>query len=219
MSKLSRERYTLPEIAYEWGVSVPDIVDRGRSGKLSLYAYAKCSGSITQDQESETYARSEPVRGMVKLDPTDLEEALHKGQVDISKGQLEDGRWVEFQQAQTVYFGAIEVTQKEADRFARKYKLGRFKDDVQNEPGKARSPDKLGSKERDTLMKMIGLLAYMFAKGRGQEFTKESGEPNASQIAEVACGYVGAGDFNEHGLSKSNIQHRISDGAKLLNKF
>lgn len=220
-TKPPRERYDVPEIAEKWGVSVPDVIDWGETGKLPFYTFASnWPGHIVDDSDNgteSTVIEPIPIRGMVKLDPIDITDAASNGHVDVWKGQLEDGRWVQFQEKHRVLFGALRVIRQEAENFAAKYKLGGYSDEYLVKKDSQRpEPKELGKREAENLLETIAVLAYLVAESNGPEFYV--GERlNASKISEECAQFLTNNDLSdEHGLSKRSIEGRISKGVKLL---
>lgn len=77
-------------------------------------------------------------------------------------------------------------------------------------------PD-MGERERDTLLKMIGVLALLIANKGGKY--KKGNNINSIQIAEdVVSLFEGEDKLNNRGLSITNLRNRMSEGVELLPK-
>ena len=72
--------------------------------------------------------------------------------------------------------------------------------------------------EREKLLKQIGAMALLLSK-KNNTFSKSSGEPNISQIAEaIKIELHLMGDLNLKGLGESSLRASIKEGLGLLNK-
>lgn len=77
--------------------------------------------------------------------------------------------------------------------------------------------EKMGDGARDTLLKMIGILALALSE-KAPKF-QIGGEPNGVQISnEVLALLEKNNGFNKHGLSYSNLREKISEGLALLTR-
>lgn len=217
-SKFPKPWMTISELAKYWGTDIEALLYRASAGDLIVgvrdYANSHSKPPAVGVNAPADY-EGDPTQcqfvGVLSLSTDDIERLASKGQASVEVAFLHRAWGIErivfevpLDVARTDLVVPVEVIAKH--------------DSLAND-GAAKTEGVLSEKKESTLLKQIGALALVMAKGAGYKY---GGNPNMNAIADAVLDAIktlpaeSQGNLNDHGLSSANIRANIKKGIDLL---
>lgn len=217
-TKFARPWMTITELANYWSTEIEVLLYSASAGDLIVgvrdYANSHSKPPAVGLNAPADY-EGDPTQcqfvGVLSLATDDIERLASKGEASVEAAFLHRAWGIErivfdvpLHVARTDLVVPMEVIAKH---------------DSQANDGAAKTEGVLSEKKESTLLKQIGALALVIAKGAGYQY---GGKPNISAIANKVLDEIktlpaeSQGNLNGHGLSSANIRANIKKGIDLI---